>query len=381
MRQFPLKLQTFHSVVVNKSLFRQVYCFLSIAAILLLLSSCQFAPVAPRSISTGNSEASGQKKPLKDVKVTLSWLFQGVNAPLAIAIDKGYFAEEGLNVSFERGYGSADTIGKIAAGQYDIGFGDLYSMIEFNEKNPEQKLIAVGININKAPFSIISLKKNGIDSPNQLVGKRLGAPVGDAARRLWPIFAKQIGLKPNSVTWTTIEPRLTEAFLLQGRVDAISSFVYSSLPSLAKGGARPENLNIFYYSDNGLNFYGNAVIAQSSFVKENPETVRAFVKALIKGTQETLRNPDAGIEAVMKLNKQPLDEKMERFRLKILLDNLMVNQEVEKNGLFTVENRRLEETIRQAVEGFDLKKSPKISEVFDSSFLPVREERLPPSTK
>lgn len=381
MRQFISRLQTIHSVVVNNSLYRQVYYSLSIATILLLLVSCQSAPISSENVSMGNSEASGQKKPLKDVKVTLSWLFQGVNAPLAIAIDKGYFAQEGLNISFERGYGSADTIGKIAAGQYDIGFGDLYSMIEFNEKNPEQKLIAVGININKAPFSIISLKKNGIDSPNQLAGKKLGAPVGDAARRLWPIFAKQIGLKPNSVTWTTIEPRLTETFLLQGRVDAISSFAYSSLPSLAKGGADPKNLNIFYYSDNGLNFYGNAVIAKASFVKENPKTVRAFIKALIRGTQETLRNPDAGVEAVMKLSNQPLDEEMERFRLKILLDNLMVNEEVKKNGLFTVENRRLQESIRQAVEGFELTKSPEINEVFDSKFLPAREERLPPSTK
>ena len=69
------------------------------------------------------------------IKVNPSWLLQGDNAPITVAIQKGYFAEKGLDVTLERGFGSSDTLGKVAAGQFEFGFGDMYSMIEFNAKN------------------------------------------------------------------------------------------------------------------------------------------------------------------------------------------------------------------------------------------------------
>ena len=74
-------------------------------------------------------------------------------------MEPGYFAEEGLDVTFERGFGSADTASKIAAGQYDMGFGDMYAMIEFNEQNPDQKLIVVAVPQNKAPFALMSAER------------------------------------------------------------------------------------------------------------------------------------------------------------------------------------------------------------------------------
>ncbi len=332
---------------------------------------------APEPIQLAQNDA------LTPVNFTLSWLVQGVDAPLTMAIDKGYFEEQGLDVSYERGFGSADSIGKIAAGQYDIGFGDIYSMVEFNQKNPDQQLIAVMVPYNKSPFVIITLKDSGINTPEDLEGRNLGAPAGDAPRRLWPVFARQVGVDPDSVEWTTMEPKLRQTFLLTGQVEGISAFVYSALPALVNGGKGMEDLNLFYYNDNGLDFYGNAVITTVEYAEENPEVLSSFLTAYTQGLQDTIRDPEAGLQTVIAADAGGLlNDQDERLRLKIALEDLIITPEAEENGIGTVDPERLEATIAQVVEGFDLAETPSVDQVFDDSFLPPAEVRaMPPESE
>lgn len=328
---------------------------------------------------TAETETETAPTELTEVKFTLSWLLQGVDAPLTLAIERGYFAEEGLDVTFERGYGSADTASKIAAGQYDMGFGDMYSMVEFNQKNPDQKLIVVAVPYNKAPFALVALKEAGLTSVQDMAGKKLGAPAGDAPRRLWPVLAEQVGVDADSVEWVTMEPKLRESFLLQGNVDAISGFIYSMMPSIVKAGKTQDDLDIFFYTDNGLDFYGNVVLVKESFLEENPEVVEGFLRAYMRGIQDTLRDPNAGLDSVMAAGDELMEREAEKLRLSIALDNLLINEEVEQNGIGTVDPQRLEATIAQTVAGFGLAETPAIDEVFTDAYLPPMEERqLPP---
>lgn len=350
-------------------------------AALLGLSSCQ----SPEPTITEDVEAAAETAPepepqdLTPVKFTLSWLLQGVDAPLTLAMERGYFAEAGLDVQFERGYGSADTASKIAAGQYDMGFGDMYSMIEFNQQNPDQKLVVVAVPYNKAPFVLLSLKETGIKSIKDLEGKKLGAPAGDAPRRLWPVLAEQVGVNADSVEWVTMEPKLRETFLLQGNVDAISGFVYSMMPSLVKAGKTEDDLDIFYYIDNGLDFYGNVILVKESFLEANPDVVRGFLKAYIRGLQDTLKDPVAGLDSVIAKGDELMERESEKLRLQLALNGFLVNEEVEANGLGTLDPERLKVSIDQTVKGFGLASTPAVEEVFDGSYLPPLEERQVPS--
>lgn len=350
-------------------------------AALLGLSSCQApGPTATQgNETTGEAISATETQDLVPVKFTLSWLLQGVDAPLTLAMERGYFAEEGIDLRFERGYGSSDTANKIAAGQYDMGFGDMYSMIEFNQQNPDQKLVAVAVPYNKAPFVLISLKETGIKSLQDLEGKRLGAPAGDAPRRLWPVLAEQAGINADSVQWLTMEPKLRETFLLQGEVDAISGFVYSMMPALVKAGKTEEDLDIFYYIDNGLDFYGNVVLVKESFLKANPDLVRSFLNAYIRGLQDTLEDPVAGLDSVVAQGDELMDRESEKLRLQLALNGLLINEEVEANGLGAVDPERLKASIDQTVKGFGLSTTPALEDVFDSSYLPPLEDRQAPS--
>ncbi|MDX2230949.1 MAG: ABC transporter substrate-binding protein [Leptolyngbyaceae cyanobacterium bins.349] len=371
-------------MMVKKLKSKRLSALVATAASVALFAGC--ASNTPTASTPGTSPAATDaattdQKSLKDVRVQLSFLKQSLDAPLIVAINKGYFAEEGLNVTYERGFGNADTISKLGTGKFDLAFSDMYNAMDFNDKNPNDKIIAVAITQNKAPFAVLSFKDK-IQAPKDLNGKKMGAPAGDGPRKLFPLFAEEVGVDPNSIEWTTMEPKLRETFLLQGKVDAISGFSTSALPSLLKGGKKMEDINVFYYTENGLDFYGNAILTKEAFAKQNPDVVKAFVRAYFRGLQDVLKDPSAGLDAVIASDDSKLmDREAERVRLEIALRDLYITPEVEKNGLGGLDEKRMAKTIEQTIAGFNLKGAPTVDDIFTDEFLPPQDLRtLPPAS-
>ncbi len=116
-----------------------------------------------------------------DVKFALDWKFEGPSAPYFVALDKGYYKAEGLNVTIDSGPGSVAGIARVAAGTYPIGFFDINSLMKFRDQNPDKAVKAVLMVYDEPPFSIVTLKKTGIAKPKDLEGKTLGAPAPDGA--------------------------------------------------------------------------------------------------------------------------------------------------------------------------------------------------------
>jgi len=363
---------------------KQLNQILLIAASTAVLAACNSAP--PSTSTTGDkpsastpSATSTDKKAKQDIRVQLPFLKQSLDAPLIWAIEKGYFAEEGLNVSYERGFGNADTISKLGTGKYDMAFSDIYNAMEFNDKNPNEKILAVAFYQNKAPFSIVTFKANGIKTPADLVGKKLGAPAGDGPRKLFPLFAKEVKIAPDAVTWDTMEPKLRETFLLQGKVDAVSGFYTSVIPSLIKGGKTMDDIQIFFYDEFGLDFYGNGILVKQDFMTKNPEAIRSFLKAYFRGMQEVVKDPTAALDLVISTDQSKLmDRDAEKLRLKLAIERMYVTPEVESAGFGGVDMKRLDKSIAQTVEGFNLKPVTS-ADLFTDKFLPAKEQRMVPA--
>ena len=316
-------------------------------------------------------EAQAQSK----VKFALDWQIQGPQAPFITAKASGAFASQGLDVTIDRGTGSQKTIEQVATGTYDMGYGDINSMIEYNVKNPQQPLIAVGIVLNSPPFALISLKRYGIQQPKDLKGAAIGAPAGDAPRRLWPIFAKNVGLAADSVTWTNMAPPLREPALVKGDVKAISGFYFTGVLNLTENLKIPEaDVVAFKYSDYGIDLYGNAVVVRADWLKANEETVRRFLAALNTGFKATLKDPKAAIVHVKAA--EPLsNEATELKRLQLAITANMVNDEVRRNGLLAIDPARMQRAIEQVVVSFELGAKPTVGQVFTGAYLPPAADR------
>jgi NitT/TauT family transport system substrate-binding protein len=314
----------------------------------------------------GASPAPAQSR----VKFALDWQIQGPQAPFISAKASGAFASQGLDVTIDRGSGSQKTIEQVATGTYDMGYGDINSMIEYNVKNPQQPLIAVYIVLNTPPFSLLSLKRYGIAKPADLKGASIGAPAGDAPRRLWPIFAKNAGVPVDSVTWTNMAPPLREPALVKGDVKAISGFFFTGYLNLTENLKIPESEVVaFKYSDYGIDLYGNAVVVRVDWLKKNEDTVRKFLAALTQGFRLSVKDPQTAIAHIKGV--EPLaNEATELKRLQLAISANIVNDEVRRNGLGAIDNARMRRAIDQVVQAFELPAKPTVEQVFTGAYLP-----------
>ena len=311
------------------------------------------------------------------VKLVLDWQIQGPQAPFITAKAMGAFTRQGLDVTIDRGTGSQKTIELVATGTYDVGYGDVNSMIEYNVKNPQAPLIAVAMVLNSPPFALLSLKRYGIREPKDLKGVSIGAPAGDAPRRLWPIFAKHVGLPVDSVSWTNMAPPLREPALVKGDVKAISGFYFTGFLNLTENLKVPESdVVAFRYSEHGIDLYGNAVIVRVDWLKAHEDTMRRFLAALNAGFKATLKDPKGAI-AHIKAAEPLSNEATELKRLQLAISTNMVNDEVKKNGLLAIDPERMQRAIEQMVVAFELPSKPTVAQVFTGAYLPpVADRRL-----
>jgi NitT/TauT family transport system substrate-binding protein len=316
------------------------------------------------------------------IKFQLDWRFEGPAALFLASDAKGHYKAAGLNVTIDAGNGSGGTVQRVASGTYDMGFADLAALMEFHANNPDapNKPVAVMMVYNNTPAAVLALKKSGITKPSDLSGKKLGAPVFDAGRRGWPIFAKVNGVK--DVTWTSMDPPLRETMLARGDVDAITGFSFTSLLNLEARNVKAEDVVILPYATNGVKLYGNVIIASPKLIKENPAAVRAFLLAFTKGAKEVMANPDAAIEYV-KARDGIINVDLEKRRLRMAIDSVVASPDARSEGFGVVVPGRLSLMASQVSDAFATKTRVDAGAVWSDAFLPSKAELnvLPPPRK
>ena len=307
------------------------------------------------------------------IKFQLDWRFEGPAALFLTPAAKGYFKDAKLDVTIDAGSGSGAAVTRVASGAYDMGFADLAALMEFHANNPDapNKPVAVMMVYNDTPASVMALKKSGIKTPADLNGKKLGAPVFDAGRRAFPIFAKANAV--SGVTWVAMDPPLRETMLVRGDVDAITGFTFTSLLNLEARGAKAEDVVVLPYPDFGVKLYGNAIIASPKMIKENPAAVKAFLLAFTKGVKEVIANPAAAINDV-KARDGIVNTELETRRLKLAIDTVINSPNARAEGFGQVNGPRLSLMSSQVSDAFNTKTRINPDAVWNASFLPTKAE-------
>ena len=326
--------------------------------------------VALALLATGSlTMTTAHAQSLTPIKFQLDWRFEGPAALFLVPAAKGYFKDAKLDVTIDAGNGSGGAVTRVASGTYDMGFADMAALMEFHANNPDapNKPVAVMMVYNNTPASVMALKKSGIKTPADLNGKKRGAPVFDAGRRAFPIFAKANNV--SGVQWTAMDPPLRETMLARGDVDAITGFTFTSLLNLEARGVKAEDVVVLPYADFGVKLYGNAIIASPKLLKENPAAVRAFLLAFSKGMKEVLAKPDAAIETV-KARDGIINSALETRRLKLAIDTVINSADARAEGFGQVKGPRLSLMASQVSDAFGTKTRVNADAVWNGSFLP-----------
>ena len=313
-----------------------------------------------------------------DIKLTLDWRFEGPAAGFLLAQDNGYFADEGLNVTIDTGNGSVEAIPRVATGAYQLGFGDINSLIKFLDEDPAQPVEAVMMIYDKPVFSVVGRRSLGItEDPKSLEGKKLGAPPPDGAFAQWAAFKEVAGLDDSAITLESIGFPVREPMLASGDVDGVFGFAFSVILNLKANGVPDEDIVPILFADHGLNLYGNAIMVNEAFAEENPEAVKGFLRALAKGFADAVADPAAGAAAVLARN-ETLDIGTETERLVMANEMNIKTPYVVENGFGGVDEERLSASIETLKISMGLKGNVTAADVFDPQYLPAAEERMLP---
>jgi len=300
----------------------------------------------------------------------LDWRFEGPAAPYFLAVDNGHFAAEGLEVEVTPGQGSLDAIPKVATGAFPVGFADFSSLVRFIDQNPDAPVTAIMVMYDKPAFAIVGRISQGVTTPADLIGRRLGAPPPDGAWAQFPIFAAAQGLDVGQITIEPVGFPTREPMLAAGEVDAVTGFSFTSYLNTVRLGIDPADISVMLMADYGVAHYGNVIIVNTDFAAANPDAVTGFLRAVAQGLRDAAADPAAGVAAIAARNPA-LDSGLEQERLEIALRDNILTDWVMANGLGGIDPARMATSLEQIGMVYEFTNPVDADRYFTAAYLPT----------
>lgn len=276
----------------------------------------------------------------RDVKFVLDFISLGRHAPWYVALGKGYFKEEGLNVTILPSKGTADAIRTVVTGAAEFGFIDIPSLVAAGSPGSVIKIVAA--NYQKPPYCVFSLDPGAnIDTAKKLTNLELGSSSASFLPRIWAAVMEMNGIDSKTMKVVNIDAPARVPMLAARKVPSIDLFIMSE-PAIKRAvpDAKPVCL---FAGDLGLEIYANSVGVHEDFLKKNPDVVKKFVRAALRGWKDTFDNPQEAakiqLQYVKALDPQIIVEEID------ILRRVAITPEVQKNGLGTMTLERMKNTV------------------------------------
>jgi NitT/TauT family transport system substrate-binding protein len=316
---------------------------------------------------------------IRTLRMQLNTFYSGPQAWFFLADERGYLRDEGLAIEFTEGDTAANTIPKMAAGGFDVGYGDLNALIEHAGAGKPNAPLAVFASYNASPYTIAVPAAGGIQTPAQLAGKRLVAHPNDAALNLFAELCARTGLAASTVAIDISAAPHSELVpaVLAGQWDGIFGFVNTLIAaSLDAGLATPrEQWRFIEYHDHVPELYGMALMVTRELARNEPATVQALLRALNRGLVDTVANPEAAVDALVK-RKPAMNRASNLRRLLGTLELEMGRAEGAVLGIGDLDDARFASGIDLIVDTKRFAQRPKPSDLFSRAFLPPLSERV-----
>jgi NitT/TauT family transport system substrate-binding protein len=225
------------------------------------------------------------------VTFQLNWFAGGPNAGFASALAQGYYKDAGLDVTIVQGNGSGNTAQLVANGRAQLAYADAVAVTQLIAKGAPMKVVSTIYQSN--PNEVSALKKTGMKSVKDLAGKKVGLPSGSSQTTMLPLFLKANGLKESDMTLLNMPPASMVPSLMQGQVDAILGSMDAYQIQLEAQGAELDN---WRFADYGVPTVSTSIFVSDQYLKDNPDVVRKFIAASLKGWSFALDNPAQSVK-------------------------------------------------------------------------------------
>jgi NitT/TauT family transport system substrate-binding protein len=309
---------------------------------------------------------------LRDVTLRLDWLFQGPNGGFMVAQDKGFYREVGLNVDIGPGKGSGSTAQLVASKATQFGFSDGFVVGLSVSKGMNIRTVCAIYRRN--PTAVIVLADSDIKTPKDLEGKTIGIPPGGTQFQQWPAFVKGCGLDGSKIRVANVDPAGAPPALATGQFLAIAGYAQGQVPSVEIRGNK--KTRIFWYADCGVIAISNGIVVHNDLIKEDPELIRTFVSASVKGFLYGRQHPDEMVAIIRKFS-QAVDPAIARREAELSWDTWVTPNTAGK-PLGWMSDKDWEGTVAVLKQYGGVTEPLEAKQLYTNDFTPTGAEFIPP---
>lgn len=287
--------------------------------------------------------------------VQLDWLPGGDKSFVYAGVQQGFFKAEGLEVKIVPGRGSADAVTKVASGSADVGFGGISAlmMAAAEGRIPVKAVMSL---YSKQPDALFTRADSKIKSLKDMEGKTVAMPTFSSSNALWPIVLQKNGIDPARIKVIKSDPATLAPMLAQGRVDATINWMtvapgFQTVLKLAG-----KELSVLPWTQFGLEGYGWSALASDKIIKERPDVLKRYVRALVKSLEFSIAHPQQAAES---LKAQVPEAEVAVLKAELEASIPLIRNEIsQRDGLGRFEPRLLASTWNWVAQsmGYDPKK-------------------------
>lgn len=250
------------------------------------------------TVSVSLLMAAGAHAEETQINFKLDWSLYGTHTPFFLAVEKGLYADEGLDVSVSEGDGSATVAKQVAQGRQQLGFVDFGTMVKgVQEGLPIQAVMRVISDV----MVVMSDAENPIESPKELEGKVIAYAPSESTAQVIPALYQRNNVDMEDVSILQPATGAKLALFLQGRADAIPGYVNIQVAQVEQKGGDPY---YFKYSDYGVSVMNNGIVVNTEFAEENPDAVRGFLRATREAFRMASNDPGSAVDALIARNPE-----------------------------------------------------------------------------
>jgi NitT/TauT family transport system substrate-binding protein len=258
--------------------------------------------------------AAQDRAPTKAV-LMLNWYVYSEHAPFFLGLERGYFAQEGIDLQIEEGRGSVPTVQAVAGGTADFGYADVASVIKASTQGAP--VVSTGVLLQKSPMALIGLADRNIRSPADMRGKTVAMTPGDSLSLVWPLLLKKMGLREDELTIVSGDPQTKLNAVINGRADLMLGYLMDQNLRIEK--ATGKSVTVMPFSDFGVNLISSCIVVSQQTLKRDPDLVRHFMTAATRAVEAAEKDPEAAVDAMLKAYPKAGDRPMLIEGLKLTL--------------------------------------------------------------
>jgi NitT/TauT family transport system substrate-binding protein len=235
---------------------------------------------------------------LQPVSLQLQWITQAQFAGYYVALDKGWYREEGLDLTIKPGGPDVVAIDDVAGGKSDFGTAFLADLTIAIQKG--QSVISIAQIQQMNGLLLIAKKSSGIRRPGDFVGKRIGNWGSSWEAQLNALLARENVAREDV---NIVSQGFDMQPFLNGDLDVASAMVYNEYHTVLESGLKLQDLNIIDYTLYGLGFPGDTLFTSRQLAQGSPDLCLRVLRASLRGWQYAVDNPKEAVDIVLKFDK------------------------------------------------------------------------------